>query len=470
MNFWDSNVWSTLLLISIILFSLLIGHQLRKLIPFLRKSLIPASVIGGTLLLILASVWKWLGGVNFFDLDIFEGVGVRSLEILTYHCLGIGFVAMALRESDKKFDKKRTAEIFDSGVITVSTYLIQAIVGLVISIVFVLLLSNMLDFKSAGLLLPFGYGQGTGQALNYGTTYENKFGFDGGKSFGLAIAALGFISAAIGGVIYLNILRRKGKIDMNVIQEEELKITDFHGDGEIGQSDSIDKLTIQCAIVFGTYMLSYFLMYAVGLIGDGVKSIMYGFNFLLGTLLAVLVKFVLKKFRQANIIKHQYISNYFMNRIGGFAFDVMIVAGIAAIQVDLLKDYWLVLIIMGVVGALVTFFYIRFVSIKLFPDYKYEQFFAMYGMLTGTASTGVILLREIDPKLSSKASENIVYQSLPAIVFGFPMMLLASFAPESDINTYITLGILILFLVAMTIILFRRQIFKKKIVEEKSTN
>ena len=39
-------------------------------------------------------------------------------------------------------------------------------------------------FPVSGLLLPFGFGQGTGQALNYGNIYEQDYGFDGGRSFG----------------------------------------------------------------------------------------------------------------------------------------------------------------------------------------------------------------------------------------------------------------------------------------------
>lgn len=30
-------------------------------------------------------------------------------------------------------------------------------------------------FPAAGVLLPFGYGQGTGQALNYGNIYEMDY-------------------------------------------------------------------------------------------------------------------------------------------------------------------------------------------------------------------------------------------------------------------------------------------------------
>ena len=84
---------------------------------------------------------------------------------------------------------------------------------------------------------------------------------------------------------------------------------------------------------------------------------------------------------------------------------------------------------------------------------------AMYGMLTGTASTGIILLREIDEEFKTPVADNLVYQNFPAIVFGFPMMLLATLAPKKPILTFI---ILVAFFAVMNVILFRKQIFRKK--------
>ena len=83
----------------------------------------------------------------------------------------------------------------------------------------------------------------------------------------------------------------------------------------------------------------------------------------------------------------------------------------------------------------------------------------MYGMLTGTASTGIILLREIDGDFKTPAADNMVYQNFPAIVFGFPLMLLATLAPKQP---YLAFGILTAFFLVMNIILFRSKIFKRK--------
>ena len=99
------------------------------------------------------------------------------------------------------------------------------------------------------------------------------------------------------------------------------------------------------------------------------------------------------------------------------------------------------------------------VAKTLFKEYSDEQFLAMYGMLTGTASTGVMLLREIDPEYKTPVQDNLVYQTLPAILFGFPLMLIAPHTPDIP---YIVLGILVAFFIVLNLILFRSKIFKKK--------
>ena len=69
-----------------------------------------------------------------------------------------------------------------------------------------------------------------------------------------------------------------------------------------------------------------------------------------------------------------------MTRASKFFFDLMVVAGVAAIRLDILESYWGILLIMGVVGAIATYLYNRFVAKTLFPEYVEEQFLMMYGM------------------------------------------------------------------------------------------
>lgn len=140
-----------------------------------------------------------------------------------------------------------------------STYLIQAIVGLGITMI---------------------------AALNYGNIYENEFGFAGDKSFGLTIAALGFLSASIGGVIHLNVMKKKGRLVLSRREDGSLHSDKVESDNEIPMQESMDKMTVQIAPIFVAYVAAYLLMAGLGALVPGMKSIIFGFNFLLGVITA----------------------------------------------------------------------------------------------------------------------------------------------------------------------------------------
>ncbi len=456
-NFWDSDVWSFLLIAGILLLSLLVANMIKRSIKFLKYSLIPTSVLGGAILLVITSVYELITKDVLFNTEFFGSKGMATLEQITYHALALGFIASTFKSGGGKLSKKRTTEIANTGFTTVATYLIQAIVGFGITIIASLVIKDF--FPAAGVLLPFGYGQGTGQAMNYGNIYENDFGFTGGKTFGLTIAALGFLCASIGGVVHLNILKKKNKIKLTNAEDSTAKAENVEGDNEIPMQGSMDKLTVQLAFVLSAYLLTYALMYVLGLLIPGMKATIYGFNFLLGVLAATLIKFVVDKCRIKKIINRQYLNDFLMTRVSNFFFDIMVVAGIAAIRLSVLESYWGIILILGVAGFLVTYFYNRIVAKTLFKEYEQEQFLMMYGMLTGTASTGIILLREIDGEFKTPAADNMVYQNFPAIALGFPMMLLATLAPVKPILTMI---ILVVYFLVLNIVLFRSKIFKKK--------
>ncbi len=456
-SFWDYNVWGTFSLVAILLGCLLLGSILRKVTPFLRNSLIPISVIGGGILILVSAIYRAFTGEVMFDTAFFGGNGTEKLEIITYHALALGFIASTLKESGGRLTRDRLDEIVNTGVTTVSTYLVQGVLGFGITIIAAGVITGF--FPAAGVLLPFGYGQGTGQALNYGTIYETEFGFVGGKSFGLSLAALGFLSASIGGVIHLNVLRLRKRL--KVADKSLFKKTAPESDTSTGKpiSESLDRMTVQIALIAIVYFATYGIMYLLGLLLPGMRSVIFGFNFLIGVLAAILTKMILRFLRKKSILRREYRDNFLLTRSSNFCFDVMIISGIAAIRLDTLEKYWGLLLILGVSGAIATYVYLRAVISKLFPTYREEQFLMMYGMLTGTASTGTILLREIDSEFETPATENMIYQNLPAIVLGFPMMLLATLAPK---RPYLTLIIFVLFLAALQILLFRKQIFRRR--------
>lgn len=456
MNFWDFSSWGFFNLIAVLLGSLLVAQMLKRSIPALEASLIPTSVLGGGILLVISAVYNAVTGQELFNTAFFGGNGTAWLELLTYHTLALGFTASALKSSGGKMTKERSIEIFNTGLTTVATYLLQAFVGMIICIIGAIFLKELLE--AAGLLLALGYGQGPGQAMNYGGIYEADYGFAGGKSFGLTVASMGFLSASIGGVIHLNIIRKKGKINLD--RGSGVTNETVEGQNEIPMQESIDKFTMQIALIVVAYMLAYALMYVLGNLLPGMRATIYGFNFLLGVLAATVVKTVMNFCRKRNIIHRNYTNDFLLTRATNFFYDIMVTASIAAIRMSIIGKYWVVLLIMGLVGLAVTYVYVHFVCHKLFPAYAEQQFLAMYGMLTGTASTGVILLREIDGDFKTPVADNLVYQNFPAMVFGFPILLLATMAPTKP---YLTLGIVVVFFVAVNLLLLRSLIFCKKV-------
>lgn len=456
-NFWDAEVWGWILLLGVLLGSLLVGNVLKKAIPYLQQSLIPTSVLGGAILLIVAAIYKAVTGDVMFDTAAFGGNGTSNLEIITYHALALGFIASSFKTTGGKLTKQRSSEILNTGVTTVATYLLQAIIGFGITIVAALFISGF--FPAAGVLLPFGYGQGTGQALNYGNIYETEFGFAGGRTFGLTIAALGFLSAAIGGVLHLQYMKKSGKLVKSNRRDGSTHTDKVESYFEIPMQESMDKMTVQIALILVAYMLAYLLMLGLGKLLPGMRAVIYGFNFLLGVLTATLLKITMNFLRRKHIIRKKYTNNFLMTRTSNFFFDLMVVAGVAAIRLDQLESYWGIILILGVVGLVITYIYNRIVAKTLFPDYAEEQFLTMFGMLTGTASTGVILLREVDGDFKTPASDNMVYQNFPAIVLGFPIMFLATLAPVKPILTMI---VLVAYFIALNVFLFRSRIFKKR--------
>lgn len=459
MTFDRPEAWQWLVQFCILATALLLGNVLRTKVPFLNKSLLPSALLGGLLLII----FKQFPSCR-------EVINKPMMEIVTYHALGLGFVALALKNN--KIESRSTPmKVIETGALTASTYVIQGIVGLVISILFFYFGKRL--FYAAGLLLPMGYGQGPGQALNFGkifTGWATQQGIDfPGADFGLSIAATGFVVGSVVGVIYMNILRRKGILSRKKIADAQVNtLQDYESKGEIPDAESVDKLSIQISMVLFVYFLVYLFTnwiqgMELGNFGTNtLKPMLWGFNFLTGTLFGILFKNLLKVFKRTKLMSREYINNYMLNRISGFCFDIMIVAGTAAINFNELGKFVLPFVLIVGLGAVATFIYVLLISKHLYPNYKYEGFFSMFGMLTGTASNGMILLREIDPKFETPAANNLVLQTLSAIVLGFPVLLLVGYAPQSMKATMITLGILVVFWTALTIFMLRTKIFKRK--------
>lgn len=447
----NAELWNLIIQLGFIGCAIVFANMLRRKVPFMRKMLLPVSVMAGFILLILktAGIYK---------------PAMETLEMLVYHCIALGFIAMSLRTAVPETDKNAKLIGFKSGAVIVGTYLIQAMVGLGITLV--LAYTIMPDmFKAAGLLLPMGYGQGPGQANNIGGSYESM-GFVGGRSFGLSIAAAGYVCACTLGVFILNRWKKNGLL-ANARGEDfdETKLPGFFQDSnEIPVADSVDKFSMQAVMVLivylATYLTTWGLTSAISAISAGlanlVNSLLWGFNFIIGSVLAMVVRVGLAKGQKIGLVTRQYQNNYLLNRISGFFFDLMIVAGIASIDTGDISGLLLPFALMAITGAIVTWGYLYVVCKRTYGSYYREGLISMYGMLTGTIGSGVLLLREIDPDLHTPAANNLVVGSSYGIVLGAPLLVFVSLAAQNTLMCVVTLALIIGYWGLLTFVLMRK--------------
>ena len=450
-------VWAFMVQLGLLLLFLMAGNILRRKIAVLRKAQVPSALLGGALLLITNIIAKQFGH-NLINNQV--------MQVVTYHCLAIGFAAMSLK-SEKSNHKTNPVQVIEYGALQGAAYMLQAMVGLGITLTLFFLTRNGDKIISyiGGLLLPLGFGQGPGNAMSWDINFTNTPAtqFAGNGSFGLSLASIGFVVASVLGVVYINIYKKRGSLHVRKgIPVDEAMFYNVSERQEIPDNESVDKFSLQMGFVVLAYAISFGFMCFLGSLSDFANNIAWGFNFLWASLAAMVIKFVVKHLHRTDLMTREYINNYQMDRISGFAFDLMIVAGVTAIRIDDIKNYVLPIVILSVVGALVTYIYIRKVAKECFKGFEHEFFLMSFGTMTGTASNGMIMMKEIDPGLKTPTSSLYILSNFPAMAMIAPLLFTLGFASKSLGNALIALGLYFCLWVGYSIYLFRRRIFKKK--------
>lgn len=450
-------VWAFMVQLGLLLTFLMAGNILRRKIAVLRKAQVPSALLGGALLLITNLIAKRSGHILIDN---------QVMQVVTYHCLAIGFAAMSLK-SEKSNHKTNPVQVMEFGALQGATYMLQAMVGLGITLVLFFLTrggSKVISYIG-GLLLPLGFGQGPGNAMSWDINFTNTPAtqFAGNGSFGLSLASIGFVVASVLGVVYINIYKKRGTLHVRKgIPVDEAMFYNVSDRQEIPDNESVDKFSLQMGFVVLAYAISFGFMCFLGSLSDFANNIAWGFNFLWASLAAMVIKFVVKHLHRTDLMTREYINNYQMDRISGFAFDLMIVAGVTAIRIDDVKNYVLPIVLLTVTGALVTYVYIRKVAKECFKGFEHEFFLMSFGTMTGTASNGMIMMKEIDPGLKTPTASLYILSNFPAMAMIAPLLFTLGFASKSLGNALIAFGLYLSLWIGYSIYLFRRRIFKKK--------
>ena len=104
-------------------------------------------------------------------------------------------------------------------------------------------------------------------------------------------------------------------------------------------------------------------------------------------------------------------------RITGFSVDFLIVATVAAIQLKIVWAYWLPISVLALVNAIFTTGLVVYFGRRL-SSYSLERTAAIFGVVTGTVSCGLLLLRIVDPDFKTPVATEIAVMN----VFALPVV------------------------------------------------
>ncbi|MFH2116427.1 MAG: hypothetical protein ABII85_00070 [Bacillota bacterium] len=396
------------LLIGILMF---VAKILKTWVPGLNKVVIPTALLGGFIGLVFSLVFApiLIRQETFIDVD--------KMGYIVYHALAIGFIALALKRDDSKIKKK----IWLTGMLITSTYALQAVVG--IFLVFILFSDK---FVGSGMLVALGFGQGPGLALSIGNMWTDMLEGNG-ATLGVSYAFLGFVFGGTIGVILINLVSRKRGISKPKKYDEtsSSKMTvEIDTIKEISMLDGITTQGIIISIIYGLVFLILYganQLFGIEVIGRTVFGILKGFNFIIGILIALLYKRVLRLFEKKGKNIRFMTNNYILSNIASVSFNIMIAGAVLTITLDFLASYGLQLIITSIIAGTVTLFYLKYMTKRIYSNFNEEYFIGFFGMLTGVASTGLALLKGIDPNLESPVAEEMVLGSGTAIVMALPL-------------------------------------------------
>jgi ESS family glutamate:Na+ symporter len=413
--------WSLFIDLGIISAALLAATYIRARIPFFQRYLIPNALTAGFVLLPL---------YNF----VLPHIGVTSsgLGELAYHLLSISFVAMALRKAPHA-GKKGDNRIFATSVAVLSQYALQAFLGLIATFIIMSTFMPQL-YEPFGFLLPLGFVLGPGQAFAIGEGWSS-FGIEGAGSVGLTFAALGYIISAFGGVFLINYGIRKEwlKPEFRKLFEKSGIRTGVYGRNEerpVGsrlttETEAIDSMTFNTGIVLVCYFLAYLflsgiteLLSALGDAGRELAVNLWGISFIFAALIGLLVKHTMQFLRVEYVL-----DNHTLTRVSGISVDVMVTSAIAAISLVLVSEYIVPIAILALVAGSLVFLTVPWLSSRLFTDHRFHRMLLVFGVSTGTLSTGLALLRVVDPDFETPVASDYAYASGITFVLAIPFIL-----------------------------------------------
>ncbi|HRX58349.1 MAG TPA: hypothetical protein P5075_06195 [Eubacteriales bacterium] len=396
--------------------------------------MIPAPILAGLLGFALMN-----SGLLQLDYAIYERI---TFHLFTLSFISITFMSINAPKRDKK-------GVFKGGLWLALIFgmmiSVQALIGSAVFLGY--------DFFTGADLLPalggmitHGFAQGPGQAVAIGTIWEG-FGVENAAQYGLFYAASGYVFAFVFGVPFAKRLLKQrmlsgetpatqqetNALGLGLIRDEEKPVFG----NQTAHHANLDTLTLHASLIGVTYLLAYGFAEGITrfvLKGASSQTLVFGNMFVWGILFAFLIKAILKKTKFTYVIDPGV-----QGSITGFLVDTLTVSAMLAINIKLVFTGLVPMLINIAVVFVVTFFLVRYFA-RRSGACANERFLAEFGIVTGTAATGLILLRIVDPQFKTPVAGEMVWWNILNLFVGILVILSQIAIPIT--NFWLWIGIL----------------------------
>ena len=400
MRFWHTEALldPQILLDLLILAALLaVAALLIRAISPLRRLAVPRAIVAGLLGLGLGP-----SGADLLPTDI------PAMELIVYHAFALMFIAGGLQSAPVQ---KRPGAARSLAVAGATTGVIQAILGLL----FVAAWLSVEQLHPAfGLMIMLGFQQGPGQALSLGGAWESLGLVDGGQ-IGLVFATMGFLYCIVLGIPAVAIARRRGLLTSAEIVTPGDPST-APSDDRTQRRGSMPTQVLWMALVYAAVFAA--ISGLVGLLPSDSKlaATAWGMHFIFGSLLAIILRRNARRFRRDGSFDDARLA-----RLSVITVDITTAGAIAAVRLEVLTTWLVPILLMTAIAGGLTLLGSMWMARRAFPEAPFSHALVLFGMGTGTVSTGLALLRMLDPELRGTAARNAVIGATVSVPFNAPM-------------------------------------------------
>ena len=422
---------------------LLIGTIIRAKVKLFQTLLFPASLIGGIIGFAFLNA-GWLG--------IPSSTGWKTItpvvfSTITFHLFAFGFVGIGLLQAKSGTDNKVVAR----GALWIALifgllFSVQALIGKETFDLWKMLIGGDF-FTGNGYLLGAGFTQGPGQTQAYASIWETTYKTFNSINVGLAFAAVGFLVAGVIGVPLAFYGIKKGWVTVEGggnLPNHFLRGLMDRGDNpacahSTTHPANIDSVAFHLAIMAALYGAAYaFGVWWLCTMPKGINGLGIGMIFAWGMFFAMIARKIMGKLGILHLIDSETT-----HRLTGSTVDFMICAVFMGIQVRQLQDVAWPFVIAVVLGSVATLIICLWFG-RRSPEYGFERGLTLFGYCTGTAASGLLLLRIVDPDFDTPVAVEVGLMNVFAILLFKPISWSMPFVPvEGFPMSWIFLGVIV---------------------------